>query len=741
MPPTSASVPEDPKPSESSPDAASNGELLEKEASIIENITEPAATNPPTATVPEKSEPIATDLNPIEFDPDSKPVRSGRPRPTALAPVSVDESSVSNLEHLTVSKFRLDLRPVEGPGSRGGDPTVVRRKRGLVQSSEGLRKRVQSTLDFSRGSDDGHVVVTGREASDATPQNGENEENHDDITEAGTAAPGFVENSEAQNGDSVKQEPELHQQNDKLKQEDAVAKPAPRKKRGKKPASRTTIVREMNRVTRTYPGPLVAVHYDLYDENLFGTDTHAAAASQPLALGAEVKPAPYAADIILILAFLTKFHRIVNFDAIGPQDLEDGLALHDTSDESTVSPLMAKLFLRLVAVALNRKKPLPASGLKRAIQELRAVYLSFGLPAEWRDDTNVRITTPTACDVVLDHVDKSKPAVGPSENYEYHTPMELHNPFLVPEVEEVGLDALQPHDRLVFLRCLCIWSLSALNTLKTHLVKVVNNQDVPGEKDPVYGSRAVLKGFSNTVELKKELESKISKKSKYTGNGTPDGDSISRYIDPTSDPTKHPMALRLNEFLIADCGFHIGRFYLARIADASGGGLASVDKMKAASKDASGVRASVCSQFKLYVEDCHSMLLDALHVHGVEFDLEGNEVPPPPKCDERKYWLEVASNTTELVTFIDLVGQKLGFFGPGEIPPTSLAYKPLLHMHQYLDTIFPLLQQQEKFHPVGAELRTARRRKVDYSRKQAEDDHDEEYDDHGDDEDDEYNLE
>lgn len=793
-------------------------------APATESSEKSANGNPTTDTGAQKS----GDIVHVEYTPNEKTKRLGRPRKhlNGMPAPTPDELASDNLEKATISKFRFDERPVEGPGSRGGDPQLQRNSKGKLTESSALKKRKQAFLNFTRlddsaslglvstsgeiakhddpshsGSEVGEVVdvlsqeipekeneikqenapVTDTTAvsdessgvgsdpqsetiasledaktnesvanevksEDATKEVSDVDESAGNTTETGISdekAP--TETSELANGDaktskrkSTTDSAETPRKRTRAVKEKAAA--AKKKTTEKKPkeakakdavkfkkltltfkpkTSRTTIIREKNRITRTYPGPLLPVHYDLYDDNLIGAKTNEATAAEKLALGFQVTKCDYLSDIISIIGYLSKFEHIVDLGAVGPQDVEEGLGLLEES--TRVSPLMEQLFRRLLALVLNRKKPILLSMQKTAIQELRTQYIGLGLPEEWRDDAHIRLVTSLPCDPEKDRVDVTKPAVTSADNIEYQAPSEKMNPFLEKDFEEFGLLGIEkPIDRLIMLRCLTVWSLSASNQLKTYLTKVINGQDIPGERDSIYGSRAVLKGFAPTIELKKELELKISKKSKnqLTPKGTPDPDSISRYIDPTSDPLAHPMALRFNEFLVGDCGFHIGRFYLVRMGDASSGAISSIEKMKHVAKDAAGVRSSIPSSFKLYVEDVHEMLSNALPVYGPEFDEAGHELPARENLNVPESWYVVASNSAELSSFVGVIGARLGLTKSEEpvISLGSLAYKPLLYMYQYLKMILPLLEEFEKLEVTGVgEVRNSRKKKVDYS--------------------------
>lgn len=696
-------------------------------------------------------------LHQIAYNPNKKAKRLGRPR-KHLANTTIASSGKAALQNLETSKFlkfRFDKMPLEGPGSRGGSPDDKKRQ-GVISESNTTKKRKQSVLNFAPMNDGipqeslSEPSLKEVEAEAIKPEQQtevESELAYEPNSELGN---GKVESEPELLSESVKSEPtqldlagDSNQSDEPIRESaqpvesppkpHANGKAKPKETKTKKitlklknKITRTSIVREKNRITRTYPGPLLAVHYDLYDDNLFEAQENSTVAHEPVALGFNVKRNPYLGDVIFIMAFLAKFPEILYVGHIGPQDIEDGLGLPKdpkSDEDSGVSPLMDTLFCKLLTLVLNRKKVITPGNYKSGVQDLRSNYIAFGLPEEWRDDSFTRVVTSLPLDSA-DHVDPSKPAVSEEENYEYLAPLEKLNPMHEKNFEDLGLAGIaKPIDRLIMLRCLVLWSLSASNVLKTHLAQVVNKQEIAGEKDTIYASRPILKGFTQTIDLKKDLESKLAKRGKVTASpqGTPDPDSTQRYIDPTSDPVVHPMALRLNEFIVGDCGFRIGRFYLVRMADPSGGGLSSVDKMKTVAKDPTGIKLSIPSKFKLYVEDVHSVLLDSLRVHGVEFDKHGNEVQMPPRYDDTKHWYEVASNGAELIAFTKFLAEKLGLANNTQeevsrISQNSVAYKPIFYMHQYLSLVAPLLESFERMEQTaGSGGSRSARKKVDYN--------------------------
>lgn len=485
--------------------------------------------------------------------------------------------------------------------------------------------------------------------------------------------------------------------------------------RSKQPPSSTTILRENNRNARPLPGPLVPLHYDLYDGNVIASENNKSVAEEKLAFGFPVHHNPNLYDIMYILLFLSKFEPVVQAGHLGPDDFEIGLDLQSTSLQPVISQTMEIFFRRLLVLLLNRKKPIPKDGQRPAIQELQTKYVSFGLPEEWRDDSLVHQVDSFPCNPDEDVVDPSKPPVSPDDLIEYERPKELPNPFHSKTFEDFGLAGIEsPRQRVILLRTMVVWCLSVSMKVKTFLTSIVNKQEVPGERDNIYVARSVMKGFAHTSEARKDHEVKMARKTKpSTKGGMHDFDLRLSYMDPTSNPMTHPLALRLNEYVVGDLGFHIGRFYLVRTADASAGGLGSLSEMKSAVKMQPGDR-TMATNFRLYVEDVYSLLNSSLRVDGVEFDAEGNEVHNDEKYDDSKYWYTVASTYDELRQFHELLEQKLGTKGLG-IPHGSDAYRPLAYFCQYLRHVVPIIGELEGMYVGGGDQRTARKKTVDYS--------------------------
>lgn len=478
--------------------------------------------------------------------------------------------------------------------------------------------------------------------------------------------------------------------------------------------SRTTVANNTKRVTRQLPGPLVGLHYDLYDDNIIRAEANTDAQLEKIALGFPVIRSPLASDILFIVSFLNKFSSILKIDDIGPLELENGLSLKNpfalnevANPEYTpeyVSPQMEHLFARLVSLVLNRKKEI--TSISNAISDLKNMNQFLGLPKEWKEvekDEDEEVKEEPGSPV-----DPNKPEILPIKPFVREQPKYKFNPFQDPDFEKYGLKGIKdPTNRLILLRATIQWALSTSEILKNYIFQSVQNQDIPGDKETYYAARSVLKGFKNAEETKRLAEAKLAKR-----------DDDVKYYDPTSNPLDHSYRIRLSEELAGDIGFHIGRFYLCRMANEYSGGLASIKKMHSVWN---GPVVAMPSSFKLYVHDVHQSLVDGLTNDGVEFDQEGNEIKRPKVRNNSKHnWYELASNGQELSMFVDFLAKRLGLTVSEQrvkiIPMTSTIHKSVSNLHGYLSALLPLILQQES---VNFFDKRSTRHKINYSDKNA----------------------
>lgn len=598
------------------------------------------------------------DIHVVQYEPGEKSERLGRPRNnTGIA--ADEEAAVDNLDNAMVSKFRFDGLPVDGPGSRGGTGEVKKEPRGVTTR----KKKQASLMNFFKSEDD-------------------------QLPEEVNSNNGLVDTDAV---DLATQTPETG-----TSPSPAAAKPKKRKAPAKKIkklllvlkplTSRTTVINNRHKITRQRPGPILPLYYDLYDENTILAADNAAAAEEKIALGFKAVPKPYIADLMYVMQFLNKFRDVIYLYNIGPQDIEEGLGLIQLEVGDLVLPLMELVFCQLLTLVLNRKKPVQTNSQGKAIAELKAQALTLGLPKEWRDDSNLLV--PETSKITLEPVDPNQPEHVLDKVTYYQSPAILPNPFdRSSTFENQGLRGLEPLERIVVLRVLIQWLFIASNAVKEYVSASIQAQDLVGEKDTYYGPRAILRGFKNTEEVKKETETKIKKR-----KGSLDDPEL-RYVDPTSDPLAHTMRLRLDEFVCGDVGFHVGRFYFVRMADEKSGGLASIDQMSYAWLAQSTEISVPPSQFKLYVQDVHAMLEDLLTEYGVQFDERGNEVKQPPPANQ-PHWYEVAASVGELEAFANHIESRMTDVDP--ISASLLIHKPLLNLYNFLISILPLLKKQEE---------------------------------------------
>lgn len=605
-------------------------------------------------------------VNVVQYDPESKPKRLGRPR-NKLNLSTDSNTSSENLDKAVMSKFRFDQLPVEGPGSRGGNIDKKRTPRGKL--FDGKRKKQQSLLNFVKD-------------------------------------------------DENKQQKQITNDNlQKIKLTKNKVTPTS--------VSRTSVLSKGSKGSRQLPGPLIHLSYDLYDDNLL--NEHEDVSKEKLSLGYPIKPNPYANDIVYIISFLNKFQKILKIDPISPHDIENGLSLPQQQftsnrikynpkesetmafDSSYVSPLMNSLFYDLLTVVLNKKKKIHDNNLSKSIIELKSLINYLGLPKEWRDDSQILVKEKFVND--NQPVDPNMTDIFINEKINYNSPEPIENPFMSKEFEANGLEGISnPKDRLILLRCLCQWSLIISNDIKNYITSSLQNQDMSGDKETFYGSRSILKGFIPTESLKKEIDSKLKKRKNLNNL------EINKYLNPVSNPLDHSMNLRLDELCIADVGFHIGRFFLVRMSNENNGGLNSVDKLNYIWSNKSNEYVELPSKFKLFVQDIHSMLTDSLDIYGIEFDEDGNELPSEAKANNI-YWYEVASNIDELSDFIHFLEKKLGVNDPeGDgISKNSIIYKPVKNLYNYLSSSFELIAKQEELRTFDGKTRSSRKKIINYS--------------------------
>lgn len=279
-----------------------------------------------------------------------------------------------------------------------------------------------------------------------------------------------------------------------------------------------------------------------------------------------MKPVPYAGDIIKLMAFINKFSSFFHSDLqnLSFQDFEVGLDLYpgdpngsaagivkgpeDTSlllypDFMAIKDIvycqdkMNLLFLSLLDLTFTenfdgksakKKGPLTTwenlkSSSKKVfsnpLYRLRLVAREWGYPREWRQQlpSDQDISKPKTA---LFEQDEQTPVVDPSHpeiltpniyTWNANEPLPLESdPLYNREMDKNGILALKPMDRVVLLRALTDWCASHSSAIHDEIYKLTH-----GKKDPVFGiqtqqvPRYTIEGVDNTINQFKKLCSLI----------------------------------------------------------------------------------------------------------------------------------------------------------------------------------------------------------------------------------------
>lgn len=565
----------------------------------------------------------------VEYQPGKKPQRLGRPRRHIASGGDTLKLADDNSLALLVTKFRVDDGPVEGPGSRGGDGKVKVPSGKVIELETKKRKRtVQAPLVFEEPTKRQRKLT--KKVLEAHEANDTNE---------GTEAK-------------------------KVKKEVKITLPPPPPVVNYGQVSRTGVVpRVENKLCRQLPGPVVPLHYDLYDDH-FISKLAKEGVQTTIGGGWKVKQAPYAADIVYIIEFLNKFKDIVGIDCLAPQLFEKGLGLGLRSlkfANKFVSPDMQLVFLKLLALVLNKEKEVVSQA--QAIGELKINLIAYGLAEEWKRTVMVvvdgqgevlEVEEQRPPVVAQELVDPTHPEIHPGESPILYRHYIDYNPFEDPEFEAEGLVVLTPENRLIMLRMLVHWAMAQLDQIRQSINVKYLSFEMLGDKDTLYAARVVANGVQNCEETKREAEIKLGRRKP---------EDAEKYVDPLLNPLDYGLRLRLVESYVGDGGALFGRFYLSCMPDASTGGLALVKTMTEVwdHPDAKPqTRRRRALLFKLYVQDIHTMLEEAYSEDGVEFDENGKQVQLPPVKESLCTWYEVATNSQELAAFVHHLGEILG---------------------------------------------------------------------------------
>lgn len=470
-----------------------------------------------------------------------------------------------------------------------------------------------------------------------------------------------------------------------------------------------------------------------------------------------MKPLPYAGDIIKLMSFINKFHIFFSADLLNLsfQDFEIGLDLYPSTvqdmkeqqeslfyqDYIPVKTLigcqdkMNLLLLTLLKLTLNTTKTTKSrayqpqatlSQLKaketfvKMIRQLRVNAFEWGYPAEWRtqDCEDEDFVKPQSklfeSDDMGPAVDENNPEVLTSNIYAWYRRAPLpfeSDPLQTPELNKKGILALEPHDRLIFLRTLSNWC--SCNSTKIHneihylthlkdltfgvqtqhapkylmdgfeetveqftkLCAIVQNryerrrkrnyvkkQSSDGKKEDLVGKLNTLKEIKNTLrDLTKEEKNSNIVKNYANWSGVFDGEFAD---NPLSDPFEDDIyKLRQQEFFVGRIP-HIGDYYLPRLHSYSEDQLEFstyngpiplqilFDRFSKEEIDAytlfENYGQTLSAQFKLVFHDTPSII---------------NDIQQGTSTAGKVYWYEVCHDSESLKEFLKYLDDKIGING------------------------------------------------------------------------------
>lgn len=323
-----------------------------------------------------------------------------------------------------------------------------------------------------------------------------------------------------------------------------------------------------------------------------------------LAFGYPVKYSPYANDMLYILGFYSRFRDMfTGIGNIGVQDLEEGLGLQSAANEEkeknnedivnitkegkeenidvdrSVSKTIKNFFNQLLLFALNRTASKPRAN----HVELVALIPDFGIPSKWRSEQE-------ATEFKEDHDDPVDPNMPEfMELFTKHYELPTFNkqfPLKNKEFFELGLDALEPEDRLLLLKSVCGWALSNSLKIKAKFNEISNLYD----SSPLQ-TYYIPKMFKYTES---EL-SGLNNKTKRFGTNAESMQEVGFYSKTKEDP----LWFRMIPFLIGEGTCFSGNFHLVKLQDYDLCFETFMDHTKIDKKQ----YKTWSSRFKLYVED------------------------------------------------------------------------------------------------------------------------------------------
>lgn len=274
-----------------------------------------------------------------------------------------------------------------------------------------------------------------------------------------------------------------------------------------------------------------------------------------------MKKVHYAKDLIYVLSFINKFHKFLPKDLwpLSIQDLEIGLDVYaENMDEEQIQQqyyadyISAKeirrcqdhanlLYVILMELTLNRKSYSTLQTLQTSIKpyksiiELRQKSVEFGYPKEWKVASTLTAERTKVFEKDdVEPVDPSHPEILTPNVYKWQeqliVPIE-EDPMHNPDLERLGLLALQPADRVVLLRTLTQWCISYSEKIHAEVYRLSHLRKDPSfgiqtyqaPRHLVYGIDATKQHFKKLCTLVKErMELRRSKKhvKKHLENGT-----------------------------------------------------------------------------------------------------------------------------------------------------------------------------------------------------------------------------
>lgn len=598
--------------------------------------------------------------------------RLGRPRKhTAINSSSSIDTSFKNFDKSMISRFRVDNLPITGPGSRSYTKKDEKKKVQQVLNFNNFKKKEinnEPTITINISDSDEEVPLKKQKIDNQIKESDDDDDDDDNNNN---------NNNKNNNNNDNNNDDDDDETNLELIDYDNVRglttiEPTSRKLNTLKKSNGLFITLKKR---KDYPSPLVGLYSDSYQNPQYN-DT--IPEFNKVAIGYEVKPTPFAKDILYILSFFNKFrHLFRELPNLSPQDFEIGLKLNSNikypiknvnqkvnktplfsaNDGDGISEFMESLYLRLLTLCLNKKRDLDKKQLIKASLELKNSVYVFGVPKEWRNDTNLFKKKKLNKEPNEEIIDLSNDELLEPELIKYGESIIENLPINSEDFEMDGLSGLSPKDRLILLKSLVQWTLSESNLVKKEILGITDTYSYT-EKETYYCSRYIKDG-ANSIEFSNNNLKIINFKKKPTKG------ELESSFDATTNPISNPFFLRSLDFFVGDGGNFIGRFYLCRTYNHEIGHLLNGKDIKNLSNKSIDELLLIeqPSNFKLYVEDL-----------STTFHYDMNP------------WYEIASNCKELLKFIDFLQLKL----------TLINAKNLKKLLDYLNEIYPILLKFEE---------------------------------------------